>query len=67
MLMLYTGFCIDENIVLLVNHCSNLAFGLIGRLMADHYHKGVSFEKYVQRFILEPLGLKDTGFSYTDE
>lgn len=45
--------------------CSNLAYALIGRLMVDQYKKGMSFEDYVKKMILDPLQLDNTGFEYT--
>lgn len=44
---------------------SNLAYALIGNCLVEHFYPGCTFEQYVQKFILTPLGMTQTGFTYT--
>ncbi|KAH3742550.1 Protein AATF [Pelomyxa schiedti] len=44
---------------------SNLAYGLIGRLLEPTF--GQTYEDYVSKSILSPLGMSSTGFDYTSD
>lgn len=46
---------------------SNFAFALAGRLMSDIIAAadGLSYEAAVTRYILQPLGMNNTGFTFT--
>jgi CubicO group peptidase (beta-lactamase class C family) len=44
---------------------SNLGFGLLGQALA--VRAGSSYEDLIQRQIVEPLGMKDTGMSFNPE
>ena len=46
---------------------SNLAYGLIGRLLTEAFFPSMSYEDYVEKNILQPLGMSNTGFEITDE
>ncbi|XP_003387189.1 PREDICTED: putative beta-lactamase-like 1 [Amphimedon queenslandica] len=46
---------------------SNLAFALLGNLLATHYDEKKSFEDYAQDQIINPLQLTNTGFKITDD
>ena len=46
---------------------SNLAYALLGRCIAQRTHPTMSYEKYVEKQILQPLELTNTGFDYTGE
>lgn len=43
---------------------SNAAYALLGNVLADYVN--MSYADYVQRNILEPLGMHDTGFVFTE-
>lgn len=43
---------------------SNFAYALLGNVLAGTV--GMSFKEYVQQEILRPLGMVDTGFSYSE-
>ena len=44
---------------------SNLAYALIGNCLVEHVYPGSTYEQYVQNFILTPLGMTQTGFTFT--
>lgn len=44
---------------------SNLAYALLGNALAEF--SGMKYESYVQKNILEPLGMMDTGFDFSAE
>ena len=44
---------------------SNINFDLLGLVVANA--SGMSFEKYVQEHILDPVGMKGTGFSTPED
>jgi len=44
---------------------SNAAYALLGNILADYVK--MPFAEYVQKNILEPLGMHNTGFVYTDD
>ena len=46
---------------------SNLAYGLIGQLLTEAFFPTMTYEDYIEKNILQPLGMKNTGFTYTDE
>ncbi|KAM9445737.1 putative beta-lactamase-like 1 [Clarias gariepinus] len=47
-------------------HYSSLAFSLLAHVMADKV-TGTDYESWVSKYILEPLGMEDTGFNITTE
>ena len=47
--------------------CSNLAYSLLGNLLAAHYDDSMPFEDYAQEHIIKPLQMINTGFAITDE
>ena len=50
--------------ICLLNH-SNLAYALIGNCLVEHFYSNLTYNQYVQNFILAPLGMTQTGFIYT--
>lgn len=45
---------------------SNLAYSLLGRLLVEEkFFPEMKYEEYVQQNILNPLGMKRTGFNFT--
>jgi CubicO group peptidase (beta-lactamase class C family) len=47
---------------------SNLAYSLLGRILVEKvFYPGTTYEQYVRDYILMPLGMKNTGFEFTDE
>ena len=46
---------------------SNLAYSLLANCLIEKTHGSMQFEDYVQQFILQPLGMTNTGFEYTQE
>ncbi len=44
---------------------SNVAFGLLGRCMAQYIDPQMTYEEYVQKNMLGPLEMKNTGFNIT--
>ena len=46
-------------------NCSNLGFALLGRCLVEHVFPGMTYEDYVIKNILQPLGLTNTGFNIT--
>ena len=44
---------------------SNLAYALIGNCLVEHFYSDLTYDQYVQKFILAPLGMTQTGFTYT--
>lgn len=45
--------------------CSNLGFALLGRCLVSHFLPNTSYEEYIQQNILEPLGMRGTGFNHS--
>ena len=45
---------------------SNLAYALLGRCVLQTLYPGVSYEGYINQTILTPLGMTNTGFTFTD-
>ena len=45
---------------------SNLGYALLGRELTAYAAPNLTFEEWVQENILGPLGMKNTGFLYTD-
>ena len=45
-----------------VSFCSNLGYALISRVLAEKF-AGNDYEGWVQRNILIPLGMRNTGFN----
>ena len=45
---------------------SNLGYALLGRELTAYAAPNLTFEEWVQGNILDPLGMKNTGFLYTD-
>lgn len=45
--------------------CSNLGFALLGNALAEKL-TNMTFQMYVEEKIIKPLGLKNTGFEFTD-
>ena len=52
---------------LCVFNCSNLAYSLLGNCLIEKIYGSMQFEDYIQKFILQPLGMTNTGFEYTQE
>ena len=48
----------------LIKFYSNLAYSLIGNCLVEHFYPGWTFEQYVQKYILGPLRMTQTGFIY---
>ena len=48
------------------SYYSNLAYALLGRCLVQKYNPGMTYEEYVNKNILQPLELNDTGFNITD-
>ena len=46
---------------------SNLAYSLLGNCLIEKIYDSMSFEDYVEKFILEPLEMTNTGFEFTTE
>jgi CubicO group peptidase (beta-lactamase class C family) len=47
---------------------SNLAYSLLGRILVEKvFYPGTTYEQYVRDYILMPLGMKNTGFEFTDD
>ena len=44
---------------------SNLAFSLLARVLTEYAQPNTTYEEWVTSNILEPLGMKNTGFNYT--
>ncbi len=53
------------NELLLLSFLSNLAFALLGRCMAQYIDPQMTYEEYVQKNMLGPLEMKNTGFNIT--
>lgn len=51
--------------VYLITINSNLAYALIGNCLVERFYSDLTYDQYVQKFILAPLGMTQTGFSYT--
>ncbi|XP_065902491.1 putative beta-lactamase-like 1 [Dysidea avara] len=45
---------------------SNLAYALLGRCLIQKLSSSTTYEKYVEKNIIEPLNMTSTGFEYTD-
>jgi len=45
---------------------SNLGYSLLARCIIEKYDPGTTYEKYVEKNILEPLNMTSTGFDYTE-
>ena len=45
---------------------SNLAYALLGRCVLQTLYPDVSYEDYINQTILAPLGMVNTGFTFTD-
>ena len=46
-------------------NCSNLAYALFGNCLVEHFYSSMTYEQYVLKYILEPLGMTQTGFTIT--
>lgn len=55
--------CVVDLMFLFLNY-SNLGFALLGRCL---FQDDMSFEDHVTKYILQPLGMSDTGFDFTNE
>jgi len=44
---------------------SNLAFALIGRCLVEFFYTDMTYEQYVEKYILSPLNMTNTGFNIT--
>ena len=44
---------------------SNLAFALIGRCLVEFFYTDMTYEEYVEKYILAPLNMSSTGFNIT--
>ena len=47
--------------------CSSLAYGLLGQCLIEKTHPGMKYETYIEKYILQPLEMANTGFEYSDE
>ena len=43
--------------------CSNLAYSLLGNCLVEKFYPSLTFKQYVHKYILEPLGMTQTGFT----
>ena len=44
-----------------------MAYSLLGRCLIERIHPLMTYEEYVEKYILEPLNMKNTGFEFTKE
>ena len=44
-----------------------MAYSLLGNCLIEKIYDSMTFEDYVNKFILQPLGMTNTGFKYTEE
>ena len=49
-----------------LNSCSNAAYALLAHCLIEKLHPLLTYDSYVQKYILEPLNMTNTGFTLTE-
>ena len=44
-----------------------MAYSLLGHCLIEKIHPLMTYEEYVEKYILEPLDMKNTGFEFTQK
>ena len=53
--------------ILISYFCSDLAYSLLGQCLIQKAYPGMKYETYIEKHILQPLEMINTGFEFNDE